>query len=660
MRERLTQIVVGCLASAVITAPPAAAQSSPDPQPPQTLEELMQLEVASVYAAAKRDQRVADAPASVTVLTAEDITTFGWRTFAELLNAVRGFYVTYDRNYSYLGVRGFGRPTDFNNRVLLLVDGHRLNDNVYDGAWLGTEFPLSIDVIERVELIRGPGSVLYGANAFFAVINVVTRRGGTGTTAAVEFASRGVLRTTATLGRAPGANQEVLLSFSHDRAAGESSLYYPEYADSASQGFSIGNDADRATRVFANIRLGMTNLQAGFSQRTKDVPTGSWGTTFNDPRNRTQDARAWFDVSRTFAFGHTELQVRGGLDHFSYDGTLAYEDDTLRDFSAGTWLSGEVMAARRLGRHRFLVGTEYRQHLTQDQWSYYEAFPSEFVADVPASSWQGALYAHDEVAVHPKLTAILGASYDYWSLTAQGSSVTPRLGAVYQPQPDTSVKVLYGQAFRNPNVYELFYADATSIANPDLQPERLHNTEIVIEQLVQRRLRLTASVFHTHIRRLISQSEGTALGVQHRNGGEVRSIGSGLETEIRLTGGALMRSAYAWQRAIDEETSEWLSNSPRHLVVMAGAVPWVRRRVMTAAEALYTSSRLSARGRRLGGYWVINTNMVFGSLSSRLRISAGVDNVLGAAVEHPVGLEFVQDAITQDTRTFSLKAIMRF
>lgn len=660
MRERLTQLVVGCLATTVITAPPAMAQPSADPQAPQTLEELMQLEVASVYGAAKRDQRVADAPASVTVLTAADITTFGWRTFAELLNAVRGFYVTYDRNYSYLGVRGFGRPTDFNNRVLLLVDGHRLNDNVYDGAWLGTEFPLSIDIIERVELIRGPGSVLYGANAFFAVINVVTRRGGTGTTASVELASRDVLRTTATLGRALGTNREVLLSFSHDRAAGETSLYFPEYADSPSHGLSVGNDDDRATRVFANVRLGVTSLQAGLSQRTKDVPTGSWGTTFNDPRNRTQDARAWVDVSRAFAVGETELQVRGGLDHFSYDGTLAYDDEALRDFSAGTWMSGEVMATRRTGRHRLLVGTEYRHHLTQDQWSYYESLPSELVVDVPASSWQGALYAQDEVVLHPKLTAILGASYDYWSLTAQGSSITPRLGAVYQPHPDTSVKVLYGQAFRNPNVYELFYADATSVANPGLQPERLRNTEVVIEQLVHRRLRLTASAFHTDIRRLISQAEVDHQRVQHRNGGEVRSIGSGVEAELRLTGGGLARAAYAWQRAIDETTAEWLSNSPRHLVVMAGAVPWARRRVTTAAEALYTSPRLSARGGRLDGYWIINTNMVFGSLSSRLRLSAGVDNLLGTTVEHPVGLEFVQDAIAQDTRTLSIKAVMRF
>src|SRR5205814_525609 len=85
--------------------------------------------------------------------------------------------ITYDRNYTYVGVRGFQRPGDYNSRVLVLVDGHRLNDPIYDEAYVGTEFPIGIELIDRVELIRGPSSSLYGTNAFFAVINVVTKKG---------------------------------------------------------------------------------------------------------------------------------------------------------------------------------------------------------------------------------------------------------------------------------------------------------------------------------------------------------------------------------------------------------------------------------------------------------------------------------------------------
>ena len=128
-----------------------------------------------MYGASAYLQKVTEAPSSVTIVTAEQIRRYGFRTLADVLRSVRGFYVTYDRNYSYVGVRGFSRPGDYNARVLLLIDGHRLNDNVFGSALIGSEFPLDIALIERLEIIRGPSSSLYGTSAFFAVINVITR-----------------------------------------------------------------------------------------------------------------------------------------------------------------------------------------------------------------------------------------------------------------------------------------------------------------------------------------------------------------------------------------------------------------------------------------------------------------------------------------------------
>ena len=86
-------------------------------------------------------------------------------------------YMTNDRNFSLLGVRGFGKPGDYNSRILLLVNGHRVNDNVFGQAEIGAEFGLDPAMFERVEIIRGPASSLYGDSAFFAVVNVITRTG---------------------------------------------------------------------------------------------------------------------------------------------------------------------------------------------------------------------------------------------------------------------------------------------------------------------------------------------------------------------------------------------------------------------------------------------------------------------------------------------------
>src|SRR5580700_745710 len=149
-------------------------QESPSDLSQASLEQLGNIRV---YSASMHLQPSGDAPSSVTVITANEIQQQGYRTLADILRTVRGFFVTYNRNYTSLGVRGFARPGDFNTRILLLVDGHRLNDNVYDEAMIGTEFPIDIDMIRRIEIVRGPVSSLYGSNALFAIINIITKRG---------------------------------------------------------------------------------------------------------------------------------------------------------------------------------------------------------------------------------------------------------------------------------------------------------------------------------------------------------------------------------------------------------------------------------------------------------------------------------------------------
>lgn len=114
-----------------------AAESVPD----LSEASLEQLSNIKVYSASKHLQDTKEAPSSVTVITADDIQQHGYRTLADVLQSVRGFFATYDRNYTNLGVRGFARPGDFDTRILLLVDGHRLNDNVYDQSHGGNRLP---------------------------------------------------------------------------------------------------------------------------------------------------------------------------------------------------------------------------------------------------------------------------------------------------------------------------------------------------------------------------------------------------------------------------------------------------------------------------------------------------------------------------------------
>ena len=142
-----------------------------------SMEQLLDVRVERVSGASRYEQEISRAPASVSVITAEEIQKLGYRSLVDVLQGVRGLNVANDRNYNYIGMRGFGRPGDYNSRILLLVDGHRINDNIYNDPLVGTAGMIDVDLIDRVEIIRGPSSSIYGDSAFLGVINVLTKLG---------------------------------------------------------------------------------------------------------------------------------------------------------------------------------------------------------------------------------------------------------------------------------------------------------------------------------------------------------------------------------------------------------------------------------------------------------------------------------------------------
>src|SRR6185503_4563923 len=184
---------------------------------------------------------------------------YGYRSLADILNGVRGMYVSDDRNFSLLGMRGFGKPGDYNSRILLLVNGHRVNDNVFGQAEIGAEFGLDPATFERVEIIRGPASSLYGDSAFFGVVNVITKTGSNidGASATYQAGSYGTHMVRGTVGRRLSDKVDFALSSTVEQSDGVERLYFPAFdTPSTNNGVAEGLDGQKFGQHYGRLKVG--------------------------------------------------------------------------------------------------------------------------------------------------------------------------------------------------------------------------------------------------------------------------------------------------------------------------------------------------------------------------------------------------------------------
>jgi len=643
----------------------AAAQEKTKDLGEASLEELGSIQV---YSASKHLQSTSDAPASVTVITADEIQKYGYRTLAEILQSVRGFYITYDRENSFVGVRGFGRLGDWNSRILLLIDGHRINDNLLGDAFLGTEFLVDVDLIERVEIIRGPSSSLYGAQAFLAVINVITRKAAQlkGVELSIAPSSFGTYEGRATYG-GQYRGIDMLFSGTFYDSQGQT-LFFPQFDSPATNyGITRNTDYENSQHILAAISFRGFTLQGLFSARDRGVPTAYFGAVFNDPRTRNLDYHQYFDLSYQHTIGEKwELVARTSYDQARLQAPVALTtglpdgSTTVDTFSfRGNWWDSEAKLSRTLfEKHEITVGTEITDNLRQDQGNY-TPIGNVFSTDYGTSViW--ALYGQDEFAITSKLTLSAGLRYDHYSIF--GGTANPRLGLIYHLFEPTTLKLLYGTAFRAPEPYEVtpgygpFYED-----NHGLKPETIRSVEVVLEQALGQHFKLSGSVFQNRIENLISlETDPSNSQSTYRNAGKARATGTEIELDGQWEGGVKSTASYSYTSTQDGDTHETLSNSPSSLAKLNVILPVVKQRIFASFNAQYTSSRLTLAGNTVSGFSVFNATLLGHALGKHMDLSASVYNLLDKKYFDPGRPEDVQDAIQQDGRSFRIKITGRF
>jgi iron complex outermembrane receptor protein len=558
------------------------------------------------------------APSVANVITWEEIKTMGATTLDEVLESVPGLHVYMSSSPNYQtqwSIRGI--HTNANPHVLLLINGRPVQDLHQGGR--PSQFQLPVGMISRVEVIRGPGSAVHGADAFAGTINVVTKDGQeiTGTEGGYRGGSFSRKDAWAMTG---GQYQgwDIAMTLDMMKSDGDDSRVIDrDFQTLLDERF--GTSASLAPRAM-DTQHDTLNAYLGFNRQ--DWQIYLWGWRENDGGTRAGLANAMTDGSRLESdalLGSLAYKNDQWFDNWQFDLSLSYlylkAPTNLQLFPPGALLpigsDGNLNFTNPAGLTLFTEGYIGFPTRTQNQYSAesvalydgiaqhqlrlavgyqhtetdYEALqnwgpgvldgsqtevdgtltdlngdPRIFMPDVERRLWY--LSAQDEWHFTKDWELTIGARYDRYS--DFGGTFNPRAALVWQTRYDLTTKLLYGRAFRAPSFTNLeAQNNPIGLGNPDLDPEILDTLELVFDYRPTVDLRLAANLFVYQIDGLIEfQADVGQASTTSQNARDQKGHGVELEGDWQISDNLRLGSNLAWQDSQDEDSGGPVPNAP--------------------------------------------------------------------------------------------------
>lgn len=625
----------------------------------------------SVTAASRFAEEVSQAPASVTIIPKEEIRAFGYQTAMEALLGSRGVYATNDLVYESLGVRGFSRVGDYGNRVLVTVDGHVMNDAVYGSSYFTTDFLTDMQDVEQIELVRGPGSALYGSNAVFGVVNFVTNSDADEpyrSHAAVSTVD-GMIRARVGVG-ARGNNSGIWASLSGVYGPGKS-YFFREYEDLPSGGISQDADETYGRTIALKAWAGNFTLQGTYTGREKEQPNGAFGINLGDHRNSVNDYRGFLEARYLGGSETTKLDARIFVDHYSNLWLGPYGSGIFVDDFDATWIGARAQLNQDIGDNLSLtLGGDTRQAFDLSLKTYElervgdegVPGPDDLNLDAPYQIYSG----YGVLDLHPgdliRLNA--GVRVDQYAFTViedddvpSITAVNPRGAIILSPGRDV-VKLVAGTAFRAPSEYERSYSDGeiSSTAARNLDPENSWTTDLEWTHEFSDVLTTAVNGYYSRIDDLIDLDEypeDPSLVQFQNTAGAVQTVGAEAEIRRWWRGGWMFAGQVSWQRTRvgDLVDGEELTNSPMVLGALMGAAP-LGPQVTLATKIRGETPRLTRAGRLTDGAVSWDVTLTGQLERPNIEFGLGVRNLLDWPVYHPGGADLTIDSLPQPGRNF--------
>jgi outer membrane receptor for ferrienterochelin and colicins len=536
------RLILSSLSAMALLASESIAHADEPSQSSGDLEAVLAQQV--VTTASQTAETKATAPATTSVITAEDIHRHGIRTLNEALNFLSlGMFTTHRQPASEPGARGVLLSTDYGNHILLLIDGHGVNEPYGGSASFDRGLGVPIEIIDHIEVILGPGAVLYGSNAMLGVVNVVTKKGkdyrGVHAVADGEVDIWGKLGVgVGTDTKLFGRELQVSAAVEYQHLDGPRFIFAPqEYgvdsvtgqpkrfsALGAGTGVWGGAGRPRARAPGAYLRVISGNLDVAVRASSFDR-TAPFLDNFINPygdmnRAGTYELERWFSADIKYRIPVStlfDLRTRVYTDAYNYDWynkTSAAEDcfdgqldGCNRNLRARSrWVGSEVRGKfdwLKTNQLVTMVGVDARYETVRAASTVTPGGQGDTVVagNVDIGNLRMGVYGQQIASPWHWLTLNAGARID----VAEGypGALSPRAMAGVTPWKGSMLKAIYTQAFRAPSSYEREWADPFALRSPNLRPEHEDSVEGSFEQQLGAH-RLLIGAFHTNWKDIVT------------------------------------------------------------------------------------------------------------------------------------------------------------
>jgi len=620
---------------------------------------LMFFEEQDLVTATKRPTSLRKAPAIATIITADEIKNMGARNLLDVLKMVPGFGVSINE-FGTLMIEVRGIRTGTSEKILVMIDGHSLNRNTNGSAFVyNVASKLPVENIRQIEVVRGPGSALYGNSAFVATINIITRNAEEidGVEAKSGGGSFDSFKGNLVGGKAIGEKLTIFGSLDHQQTNGPKLAVGADALSGTPFSLAPGHTDLRSRQSDAFLKVGYGDLtfRGHYLTKKERLNIGLASALVDDAYN---------DINNFWGELAYDLRL---ADKFSVNMKLYYdqfEQDPLAKIYPNGFLGvfPDGMIGKPLVKNR-TIGSELQMdwdvfkgnHLIAGfsfeemrQFDVRQLANFNPLTGAPLSSVQEvanwnkdairqifAAYLQDEWQLLEQVNLTAGLRYDHYS--DFGDTLNPRIGLVWSVLESVDLKLLYGQAFRAPNFQELYNINnPVVVGNPNLKPEKIQTYEAGIGWRLNRYFAANLTYFYSRIHDQIGWDTSTAPAV-NANIGKTETQGIELGVNGAVGTDLNWKLNYTYQDPRDVSNNKRLPYVPSHRA--SGSVNYALTRYLNLhTDLLWTGPRPRDTGdtrSEMPSYTTVDLSATLKNFYKTLEIQATVRNLFDQRFSDP-------------------------